>query len=218
MSGNKKNVAAVVTAMGQLLSIIIALVAAIKKRGADVGEVFCRLASEEGAAVLEKIAELMVSTAKPYLRLVSTKPLMIGAVDGSEVLADAADVFTGYVDPNLRGWKADERGSATKEASAQVYEIVEDATFAQMFGFLSPDMAKLCFTQAQIKAFVKTHRNWLRTDGYATFFLFKSHNHFFVARLNFGDDGWLKVSVGHFENGVVWFSGFRHRLVVPQLA
>lgn len=62
---SKRSVEAVVTAMGQLLAIVVALVAAIKKRGVDVGEAFCRLASADGAATIDKIAELIVGDTIP---------------------------------------------------------------------------------------------------------------------------------------------------------
>lgn len=154
---------------------------------------------------------------KPYLRLLSDRPLLIPAVDGSAVLADATDVFTGYIDPDFRHYKADEPGPATQATPALVYELVQDATFAQMFGSLSPDVAKLCLTQAQIKAFVKKHHNWLRKDG-ATFFLFQSHSQFFVARVYFYGDGSLRVYAYHFEYDYVWNAESRPRVVAPQLA
>lgn len=46
-------------------------------------------------------------------------------------------------------------------------------TFAKIFTSFRGDLDKLCLTQHQIKAFCKKHANWLRTNGYATFFLFK---------------------------------------------
>ena len=95
--------------------------------------------------------------------------------------------------------------------------MVKDGTFKQLFGSLEGDVAKLCFTQTQIKNFVKKHRNWLRTDGYGTFFLFQSKEKFFVADVHVLSDG-LHVYVYEFEDSFVWGAEDRHRLVVPQLA
>ncbi len=74
----------------------------------------------------------------------------------------------------------------------------------------------MCLTKGQIKGFVKKYRNWLRTDGYGTFFLFKANNQFFVAFVGF-DSGGLRVYVGRFSDGYVWFTGYRLLFVIPQL-
>ena len=153
-----------------------------------------------------------------FLKLISPEPLVIGQTDGSEILADANDVFTGGIDKDFRNWKADEPGAPTGETPVDVYEMTKDATFAQMFGSLSSDVSRLCLTQAQIKRFVKKHRDWLRTENYATFFLFKSYNQFFVAGVLFYSDGRLKVSVDRVEYSHVWNAEVRHRLAAPRLA
>ena len=150
------------------------------------------------------------------LRLISEKPLVLEPTDGSQILADAGDTFA-YIDSDFRNWNADEPGPATQQAQVCVYEMAKDATFAQMFGSLAPDVGKLCLTQAQIKWFVAKHRDQLRSDGFTTFFLFKSHDHFFVAGVRVSSDG-LEVSVYRFEDSGVWDAEDRRRVVVPQLA
>jgi len=166
-------------------------------------------------ATVAKAREL--ATAHSILRLLTEEPLTIGPTDGSEVLADADDVFS-HIDSDFHGWKADEPGKATDATLAKVYELAQDATFAKMFGTLSGDVSQLCLTQAQIKAFVKQHRNWLRTGGYATFFLTESGREFFVAGVRLDVDGPLSAYVCRFGRAHVWCAGYRHRVVVPQLA
>lgn len=152
-----------------------------------------------------------------YLKLISgNETLVIDQCDGSRVIADANDVFD-YIDSDFRNWKADEVGQATLDTPVNVCELVKDGTFSDFFSSLTPDMDKLCFTQDQIIGFVKKHRDWLRTDGLATFFPFKSHNKFFVARVRFDSDGRLHVSVHELEFGGRWGAGGRRRVVVPQL-
>ncbi len=105
----------------------------------------------------------------------------------------------------------------TKRTTVWVYEMGEkDATFAQMFGSLSNDLNKLCLTYAHIKNFVKKYRNWLRIDGYGTFFLFKVGDKFFVVSVSINSAG-LVVRVHRFESSAWWSGGGRRRLVVPQL-
>lgn len=167
--------------------------------------------------VLQGIIEGNFSGRSEFLKLISGgEHLVIDPVDGSEILAEAKDVFT-YIDPDFQNWKVDEPGSATEEISACVYERVNDATFAQMFGSLSADVTRLCFSQAQIKSFVRKYRQLLQRNGYATFFLFRSHNQFFVAGVHIGSGSRLGAYVYRF--GCSDFKGARgrHRMVVPQL-
>lgn len=169
-------------------------------------------------AHLQDAIEGRFVVSNPYLRLISgDEDLIIDPCDGTELLADANDVFA-YIDSDFKNWGVDEKGETTKETPARVYEMTQDGTFAQLFGSLNVDVRKLCFTQAQIKGFVKKHRKWLRSDGYATFFFFESHNELFVAYVYFYSDGKLEVRVRRFERLLVWSAGDRHRLVVPQMA
>ncbi|MBI2279003.1 MAG: hypothetical protein HYU81_03010 [Candidatus Brennerbacteria bacterium] len=166
--------------------------------------------------------QLMVAAANgakhAFLKLISAgTSIVLDAVDGSETLAKATDIFT-YIDSDFVNYGADEAGSATGETPASVYEMVQNATFAQMFGSLSNDLNKLCLTQSQIKNFVRKHRGWLRTDGYGTFFLFRSKGKFFVADVFVRSGGALRLRVRRLEDGSVWFAGGWLRLVVPQLA
>lgn len=159
-----------------------------------------------------------------FLRLISgDESVVIDPTDGKEVLANADDLFD-YIDSDFRNWRADEPGQPTGETPVEIYEMIGDATFTQMFGSLGADrripasMRKLCLTQAQIKGFVKKHRNWLRADGYGTFFPFVSYGQFFVARVDVSSGGGLRVCVLRLGHSGVWRAAGRHRVVVPQLA
>ena len=150
------------------------------------------------------------------LRRISDEPLIIDAVDGQEILANATDMFA-WIDSDFKNWGADEPGRPSGETKAVVYEMAKDGTFKQLFSSLESDVAKLCFTQAQIKGFVKKHRSWLRTDGYGTFFLFRSKGEFFVA-IVYVYSGGLYVYVPRLGYSYVWYAEYRYRLVVPRLA
>ncbi|MCK9379129.1 MAG: hypothetical protein M0P97_03210, partial [Candidatus Moranbacteria bacterium] len=181
---SKKEVEAIVSGMGVFVSIISSLVELVKKFGGTMENIY-RLATPEGSATLEKIAQMIVrgveKVQNEFLRLIfAGENLTLDECDGSEVLADASDVFAS-IDLDFKNWNADEQGMATGETPIAVHELVKDANFSQIFGSLSPDVSRLCLTQAQIKNFVKKYRDWIRKDGYATLFLFKSNNQFFVA-------------------------------------
>lgn len=151
-----------------------------------------------------------------FTRLLSRgESIIIADCDGQETLANAKDVFKSYIDDGFKNWKINNKSVATEETPVEVRELVKDATFVQMFGSLGTDLDKLCLTQHQIKMFCKKHSNWLRTDGYATFFLFKENNQFFVARV-YVESGGLSVSVDHLGDDYVWNAECAHRVVFPQ--
>lgn len=142
------------------------------------------------------------------------KTITIPALKGDLTITEASDVFTGYIDSDFKNWKTDVLSEKTSEAKISIFDLTENKTFAQIF----TDPEKMCMTQAQIIYFVKNHKDLLRTDGYATFFLFKVGNEVFVAGVYFYGGGRLGVDVLRFSRGDVWGAENRHRIVVPQLA
>jgi hypothetical protein len=143
--------------------------------------------------------------------------LKLDAVDGTQTIAKSTDVFS-YIDPNFKGYGVNEKSAATKETPIEVYELTKDATFANIYGSTGREMDTMCVTQHQILNFIAKHRNWLRTEGYGTFFLFKMNGEFFVAVVGFDGVGSLLVGVRRFGYVDVWGGSGRHRFVIPQLA
>ena len=173
---------------------------------------FNNLSFEQREALMGKQPEK-----EAILKLISeAHEIIIETCDGSQTIANAKETFKSGIDVDFKNWGLNKAGNSTEKTPVQVHEMVKDATFAQMFGSLGTDLDKLCLTQSQIKAFCKKHANWLRTDGYATFFLFKVEDHFFVARVRVFSDG-LHMHVDRFEYGLVFRARRSHRLVVPQL-
>ena len=164
--------------------------------------------------------EVVISEAEPniFLCLISGgENLILDPTDGTRTIATAPDVFPGWIDPDFERWGTNHPGQATSETPVAVYEMAKDATFAQMFGSLSGDPRRLCLTQGQIINFCQKHRQWLRTDGYATFFLFEVGGKLFVAYVNFSDGGRLRAPAHQFAHSHVWHAEHRPRLVLPQL-
>ena len=150
-------------------------------------------------------------------RLISgSETLTIDALDGSDDLLVDDNTFA-WIDSDFKNFGADESCQPTTEINVEVHEMVKDATFAQMFGSLASDLQKLCFSsRAQIKRFVKKHRQWIKDDGRSTFFLYKSNDQYFVADVFVGSGG-LNVRVDRFEGVYLWSAESCHRVVVPQL-
>jgi len=154
------------------------------------------------------------------LKLISTgKKVMIGATNGTEILATANDVFK-YIDPDFKNWGCDEAEETTPETPVEVYELTENASYRKVYGRFGQNLDRLRLTTPQIKKFFETEAdNWLREDGWAIYhFLFKvGNNKFFVAYAYRYEDGFRRVHVRPFSGEYVWGAGTRTRFVFPQL-
>lgn len=154
-------------------------------------------------------------TVNMILRLISSEEhLTINAVDGKSTIARAKDVFKSGIDNDFKDWNTDTKSIATEKTAVNVYEMISDATFPQMFNSLSPDLDKLCLTQSQIINFCTKHPGWLRQDGYATFFMFKVNGEYFVVFVLVLGDG-LYARVRRFEYVDIWRGSDHRHVVVP---
>ena len=68
MAKSKKDTSAIVSALGVLMSIITALVSAVRKQGGTDADIY-RLATPEGESLIGKIAELIVQAGNPIKKL-----------------------------------------------------------------------------------------------------------------------------------------------------
>ncbi|MBP9802792.1 MAG: hypothetical protein KBD14_00585 [Candidatus Pacebacteria bacterium] len=151
-----------------------------------------------------------------YLKLLSgAETLFLDECDGQSTIADSKKNFYS-IDSDFKNYRANEKGIATPKTLVEVHEFVKNGKFAQIFGSLNSDLDKLCLTQDQILNFIKNHKNWLRKDGYGTFFLFKSGEKFFVAFVRVDSLG-LSVCVDRFDRDSVWDAERQSRFVTPQL-
>src|SRR3989344_4054978 len=176
-----------------------------------------KLGGQNAATVRSRIAkalrEPMVAESAPsyltYLTSVNLAP-----TKGSVTIAEAKEIFTGYLDPNFKNWGTDVAGKDTVANAVGVHEMSKDGTFAEFFSSLG-DPQSLCLTQGQIVEFCRSNRDQLRQGGYATFFLFVAKGELSVARVHVFDDQ-LKVYVRRFGDGHVWGAVCRRRVVVLQ--
>lgn len=161
-------------------------------------------------------AAVMGLRARTILRSIEgSQGLVIPACDGKNFLANAREVFKSFIASDLMGYKFARAGNATKEVAVEIYGQVEDATFAQIFGFISHDLNKLCFTQHQIEVFCTLHPEFLHMDGACTFFLFKELGHYSIAQVRVRTNG-RSVSVNSLELKDIWLAKYVHRVVVPK--
>ena len=171
-----------------------------------------RTALRGGVAVAKEVAKTT------FLRLLpGAEALVLPACDGTRTLAQAKDVFKGYIDPDFTNLGLDVPGATTPSMCMQVHEQIKDGSFRDLLTSLSSDLDKVAMkSQHQIVQFWKEHREWLLQDGNATFFLFKKKGEFFVADVRVHSDG-LRVRVCRFEHDDVWYAEDRYRIVSLQL-
>ncbi len=157
------------------------------------------------------------------LRLISQdKNITIKACD-EKALANTKEKFLVNVVCDFKNWGLDNSSVATVETVADVYELIKNATFSQMFNSFGVDLDKLCVTQSQIKDFCVDNTQWLGPNYYGIFFLFRKDekkaatpDNVFVAIVRLRSVG-LKVCVCHFKNDDVWNAVDHHLVVLPQL-
>lgn len=140
---------------------------------------------------------------------------MIESSEGRALISKAKSTFRSGIDSDFANWKLNEAANATPETLLNIYEMANNATFAQMFTELNSDLDKLVMTQAQIIRFCEKYQAWLRQEGRATFFLIKVKNEYFVVSVHILAGG-LRVYVDRLEDGDVWFASLLHRVVAPQ--
>ncbi len=164
-----------------------------------------------------------MATNNPYLRLISGgQTVTISACKGGARanIYNAKKIFSGYIDNNFENYGCNTPQPATEETEVLVYEMYnEDANFRTLFGSLGSDLKSLAFeSQEQIVTFCKENKQWLRTDGLQTYFLFtekvKDKEKFFVARVYF-HAGKLEVSESYLLSGIWRSASNAHRIVVP---
>lgn len=200
------------------------VIAEIVRLAQDIGvpeERLRVLGTPEGIPYLKTLvtalAEKPVALQTEYLRqLFASETISVGATDGTRTIAEAGDAFVSGIDPDFVSWGLDVPSRPTKVTEAIVCEMTNDGTFAEIFGSLKCSLESLCWKQSQIVDFVKKYKDRLRGDGYATFFLFKGGDKFFVACVGAYSDGSLSVGVRCFSHALVWLAHYHHRFVVPQ--
>ena len=152
------------------------------------------------------------------LKISEGRKIIVPKTSGQRTLAQAKAVFTGHLDPDFKKWGTDIKGEPKPETPADVYEQIENATFAEMFTSLSSDLGQLLWEQKQIIVFVENHKNWLHPEGYGSFLGFKVKDEVFVAHVRLFSGGALIANVHRFGIDYVWFASLRRRVIVPQLA
>lgn len=134
---------------------------------------------------------------------------------GARMKQENQTLFCG-VDSDFDNWDAQTVSKDTEEATAYVYELMQNGTYTDIFGSFNKNLDLLEFeTHEQIKDFVKNSPELLHSKGYVGFFLCKNKSgKRFVADVYRFSDGDLFVRVDDFSDDCVWVAGIARRFVV----
>lgn len=206
----------IISGAGWLVQFAGGVITGLREHGVG-DEAIHRLGTQAGTEAMERGVTAFVDAIAPskgteYLRFLQTAN--IAPIRGCVTLAEASDVFTGWLDPDFKNYGTNVVGEDTGETAVDVYEMTHNGSYQTLFGSLG-DPRKFCLTQGQIKEFCRSHRDLLRQEGSGTFFLFEVNASLFVASVGVGA-GELGVGVSHFGDDYVWGAGIRRRLVVRQ--
>lgn len=94
-------------------------------------------------------------------------------------------------------------------AVAEVYEMIGDATFAELFGCFGENRKR--WHESQVVQFCRDHWGKIRIGNYVTFFELDND---YVVGVLIDDDNKLRAFVRSFSYANVWHAEYRRRLVV----
>ncbi|MCX6754361.1 MAG: hypothetical protein NTU81_00840 [Candidatus Nomurabacteria bacterium] len=140
--------------------------------------------------------------------------LKIDAVDGTLTLENSKHVFPSFAKNSCNILDKNKSVVPTPETTVEIYGLIRNSNYSQMFGSLNSDLDCLCLTQHQIKNFCKKYPDHLGDKGNATFFLFKNEKKYFVANVYFYATG-LTLRLHHFDDHRIWEKDHLIHIVVP---
>ncbi len=144
--------------------------------------------------------------------------LIVDACDGTEKLIDATDVFNFGISKLYNDLTYKGPDPATAATEAEVYELVRNANFKEIFETFGVPLESLCWTQAQIKSFCRQFPESLRKGSQANFFLMKNADEIFVSYPRIGSHGTALRIRNIKENNTIWDADdFGPYIVVPKL-
>ena len=151
---------------------------------------------------------------KQYLRLLSEgKEFRLGKTEGKKTIKAAKKLLAAGIYFYDGFNELSDEVVQTEELLVEVSELVESGKFAEFL----PD-GRVFQHEEQVLLFCETHRDWLRKDGYATFFPFLKSGKVFVADARVCGVGQLEVLVRSLGRDCAWDADDRDRVVLPQLA
>ena len=142
--------------------------------------------------------------------------VVMEALNGKISMSIMKKIFKGGMEMSLQNYIQSKPNRATVETLLEVRELIENATLAKIFTKISCDLNKIAMSMAQIVCFCEKHSNFLREEGYATFFLTRIGNEFFVIFVCQENRG-LSAGMKRIDFLPQCFAESKHRVVTPRI-
>lgn len=154
---------------------------------------------------------------KSILNLISgTGVLKIDAICRNYSIFEAQGVFNRGIDYQFMDFFLNQSIESTGETSVQIFEIVRDSTFLDLFNSFEVELELICLTKNQIINFCIKYPECLRQDDFMTFFLGKTESRYFIAGV-FRNINGLSIYLFQLNNkDVILNSSNFYRVVVPE--
>lgn len=150
-------------------------------------------------------------------RISGEKEFVIESLDGMATIIEARDTFKSFVDASFKQWGLDQPGRITNETIMDVYEIVGQGRFPEVYARLTANLDMAMVTQHQIIRFCERYPMLFHQKGYCYFFLIKEAREYFMVYTKNNSSG-LFASLDRFNGFVNWPGKDCHRrIIVPQL-
>ncbi|MDO8521535.1 MAG: hypothetical protein Q7S52_05465 [bacterium] len=142
--------------------------------------------------------------------------VVIPPTSGLRNIANSVNVFN-EIDEKFDLDRVNVTSAPTDSQKVTMLDLIEDASYATMFGCHRYSLRDFCFSQDQIVTFAEKFRTQLLPAQGNTLFLFRPDSRYaeyFIAMMAFKLDGSLAVWLRNFDSGGQCHAQ-RHRIVLP---
>jgi hypothetical protein len=172
-------------------------------------------------------AKAIANRQKGILRLISgDHDLKLKGSDGSRLICQATDVFK-FIDDRNHQAGISHPGIASPEMTPEVYQLLRDATFMDIFTSLPGSWDQKWIPEDKVVEFCKKYPHWLRQKHLSTFFLIKREqdkpinqekpsDNLLIVCVRVNDYG-LGVNFLFLDNPFMWRGKELRHVVIPQL-
>lgn len=143
--------------------------------------------------------------------------LTISATDERKICNTGMDVFA-YIYDKFTDHSHSYEPTKTKPMVVDVYNLIEEATYTEIYSYFYRDLNSLCLTQSQIISFTETHKTLPSDYARQIHFLYRADNQFFVAFIDRIDEnkGMPRIFQRPLGDTLTWMGKSQDQFVIPR--
>lgn len=180
--------------------------------------------NQKGTAIMQSMTLSTAGTATRKLQCLTRRHsitiITLQPTNGMRTIAQAGDVFRGFISPYFREWGLDVPSDSTPQSQVVVDKQIRDGTNIEVFRGYNTDLRHLTLSQPQIILFIRTEAdNYVCKDRWTRFrFLFEVKHEFYIAHIERNTKGIYDACVSRFSrDNERSFAEDCDRVVLPQL-